>query len=45
MTRGLAYPTYDLIVVGEMGLAVFAAVDAFGVEVNVVGEAHLGEEW
>lgn len=27
----------------EVGFAVFAAVDFFGVEVNVVGEAHLGQ--
>lgn len=33
-------PTYDFIVVGEVSLAVFAAVDAFGVEVDIVGEAH-----
>lgn len=33
-------PTDDLVVVGEVGFAVFAAVDAFGGEVDVVGEAH-----
>ena len=33
--------------VGEMGLARLAAVDALGVEVDVVGEAHpcLGFAW
>lgn len=35
------YTADDLIMVGEMGLAVLAAVDALGVEVDVVGEAHL----
>ena len=35
-----AYAADDLVVVGEVGFAVFAAVDAFGVEVDVVGEAH-----
>lgn len=38
-----AYPTDDLVVVCEMGLAVLAAVDALGVQVDVVGQAHLGE--
>ena len=38
------YPAYDLVVVGEVRLACFAAVDAFGVEVDVVGEAHAGFE-
>jgi hypothetical protein len=37
----MAYPTYDLVVIGQVGLAGLAAVDAFGVEVDVVGEAHL----
>ena len=41
----MAHPTYDFIVVGEVRFAVFAAVDAFGVEVDVVGKAHLGREW
>ena len=36
------YPTYDGIVVCEMGLAVLAAVDLARVEVDVVGEPHLG---
>ena len=40
-----AYPTYDLIVVGEVGLAVLAAIDLLGVEVDVVGEAHPGCRW
>lgn len=35
------YPADDLIVVGKVSLAVLAAVDALGVEVHVVGEAHL----
>ena len=33
------YSTYDLIVIGEMGFAVLAAVDLLRVEVYVVGEA------
>lgn len=33
--------TNDFVVVREMGLAVLAAVYLFGVEVDVVGEAHL----
>ena len=36
-----AYAGDDLVVVCEVGFAVFAAVDFFGVEVDVVGEAHL----
>ena len=35
-----AYPADDLVVVGEVRLAVLAAVDALGVQVDVVGEAH-----
>lgn len=31
----------NLIVVGQVSLAVLAAVDALGVQVDVVGEAHL----
>lgn len=37
------YPADDLIVVGEVSLAVLAPVDALGIQVDVVGEAHL--EW
>lgn len=37
---GETYPAYDLVVVGEVRLAVLAAVDALGVQVDVVGEAH-----
>jgi hypothetical protein len=37
-----AYAGYDLVVVGEVRFAGFAAVDLFGVEVDVVGEAHGG---
>lgn len=40
-----AYPTYDFIVVGEVGFAVLAAVDSFGVQIDVVGETHLAREW
>jgi hypothetical protein len=29
--------------VGKMSLAVLAAIDALGIEVYVVGEAHRGE--
>ena len=43
VVQGNAYPADDLIVVGEVGLAVLAAVDALGVEVDVVGQAHLGQ--
>ena len=32
--------TYYVFVVGEVGFATFAAVDAAAVEVGVVGEAH-----
>ena len=35
------YSTYDLIMIGEMCLAVLAAIDLLGVEIYVVGEAHL----
>jgi len=35
------YSTDDLVMVGEVRFAVLAAVDALGVEVDVVGEAHL----
>lgn len=34
------HSTDDLLVVCEMCFAVLAAVDSFGVEVDVVGEAH-----
>ena len=37
----MTYPADDLVMVGQMGLAVLAAIDAFAVEVYVVGEAHL----
>jgi len=47
--KGKAYPTYDSIVAGEMGLAVLAAEDLVGVEVDVVCEPHPGRlgaaEW
>jgi hypothetical protein len=39
----VTYTADDLIVVGQVSLAVLAAVDALGVEVDVVGEAHLAE--
>lgn len=35
------YARYDFIVVCEVGFAVFAAVDSFGGQVDVVGEAHV----
>ena len=34
------YATDNGVMVGEVGLAVLAAVDAVGVEVDVVGEPH-----
>ena len=37
---GGTYSAHDVIVVGEMGLAVLASEDAVAVEVDVVGEAH-----
>lgn len=37
----LAYPADYIIVVGEMGLACFAAVDLGRVEVDVVRQAHV----
>ena len=37
-----AYSADDVVVVGEVGFAAFAAVDAVAVEVGVVGEAHGG---
>jgi hypothetical protein len=39
----MTYTADDLIMVGQVSLAVLAAVDALGVEVDVVGEAHLAE--
>lgn len=42
MLGWLTYTADDLVVVREVRLAVLAAVDAFGVEVDVVSEAHLG---
>jgi hypothetical protein len=46
-TRGrncdVTYTADNLIVVGQVGLAVLAAVNALGVEVDVVGEAHLAK--
>lgn len=33
----------DLVVVGQVSLAVLAAVNALGVQVDVVGEAHLAK--
>ena len=39
---GKAYPTYDGIVAGEVGLAILAAEDLIGVEVDVVCEPHPG---
>ena len=39
------YPTYDLVMVSEVGFAVLAAVDFLGIEVDVVGEAHSCRGW
>lgn len=40
--KPVTYTADDLVMVGQMGLAVLAAVDAFAIQVDVVGEAHLG---
>jgi hypothetical protein len=37
----VTYTADDLVVVGEMSLAVLAAIDALSIEVDVVGETHL----
>lgn len=37
------YTANDLVMVGKVSLAVLAAIDAIGVEIDVVGEAHRGE--
>lgn len=42
MERSVTHSADDLVVVGEVRLARLAAVDALGVQVDVVGEAHLG---
>ena len=39
--RALSYPAYDLVVVCQVCLAGLAPVYTLGVEVDVVGEAHL----
>ena len=39
------HPTYDLVVICEVGLAVLATVDFTAVEVDIVGEAHLECRW
>lgn len=39
----VTYTADDLVVVGQVSLAVLAAVDALGVQVDVVGEAHLAK--
>lgn len=41
----MTYTADDLVVVGQVSLAVLAAVDALGVQVDVVGEAHLAKGW
>lgn len=41
----VAYPTDDLVVVGQMRLARLAAVDLLRVEVDVVREAHRCGVW
>lgn len=40
INEGRAYPTYDSIVAGEMGLAALAAEDLVRVEVDVVCQPH-----
>jgi hypothetical protein len=42
MGEGRTYSADDIIVVGEVGFAALAAVDAAAVEVRVVSEAHDG---
>lgn len=37
----VTYTADDLVVIGQVSLAVLAAVDALGVQVDVIGEAHL----
>jgi hypothetical protein len=37
----VTYTADDLVVVSEMSLAVLAAINALGIKVDVVGEAHL----
>jgi hypothetical protein len=37
----VTYTADDLIVVGEMSLAVLAAIDALSIKVDIVGETHL----
>ena len=39
----VTYTADDLVVIGQVSLAVLAAVDALGVQVDVVGEAHLAK--
>ena len=39
----VTYTADDFVVVGQVSLAVLAAVDALGVQVDVVGEAHLAK--
>ena len=38
----MKYPTDDVVMICEMGLAVLAPVDLVGVKVNVVRQAHVG---
>ena len=44
-TTGVTHTADDLVMVGQVGLADLAAVDALGVQVDVVGEAHPGGGW
>jgi hypothetical protein len=37
----VTYTADDLVVVGKMSLAVLAAIDTLGIEIDVVGETHL----
>ena len=39
----VTYTADDLVVIGQVSLAVLAAVDTLGVQVDVVGEAHLAK--
>jgi hypothetical protein len=40
-TSSVTYTADDLVVVSEMSLAVLAAINALGIKIDVVGEAHL----
>ena len=42
---GWSYPTYDLVMVGQVGFAILATIYLLCVEVDVVGEDHLVRKW